>query len=146
MSFYVYTLIDPRDAAVFYVGKGKGLRAWHHEKAERRGVERNAIKAEKLGQIRRAGLRPIVTIVQDGLTEREAYRLERSMIVSRHAELTNIALGSRTAMECVLAATREDLARIKPLCVLLKERPSRERVAIWASVVSGLSRIAQKAA
>jgi hypothetical protein len=35
--FYVYELIDPRDGKVFYVGKGKGERAWQHEIDVRRG-------------------------------------------------------------------------------------------------------------
>ena len=144
--FYVYTLTDPRTNAVFYVGKGKGRRAWRHEVAERNGRELNALKAEILGQIRRAELRPIVTIVRDGLSEREAFQLERAMIADRRFELTNIAHGSRSPLEVVQAGARDSLAQIKPLCVLLREGASPERLAVWSRVVGGLSRIHQNAA
>jgi len=29
-NFYVYQLIDPRDSLIFYVGKGKDDRMYHH--------------------------------------------------------------------------------------------------------------------
>lgn len=31
-EFFVYDLIDQRDGGVFYVGKGKGNRPFHHER------------------------------------------------------------------------------------------------------------------
>ncbi len=30
LKYYVYTLIDPRDNKIFYVGKGKGNRVFYH--------------------------------------------------------------------------------------------------------------------
>lgn len=145
-AYYVYLLVDPRTDTAFYVGKGKGRRAWSHQRAERGGRERNGKKAEVLGQLRRAGLEAAVHIVKDGLTEREAFKLERDLIRRDAATLTNISMGCRTAMESVQAAAREDLWRIKPLCQMWRERASPERMAAWAWVVAGLGRIVQKAA
>lgn len=34
---YVYALVDPRDNAVFYIGKGKGRRMYEHEREAARG-------------------------------------------------------------------------------------------------------------
>lgn len=144
-GFYVYELVDPRTDAAFYIGKGKGRRAWVHETAERLGRERNALKAEVLGQIRRAGLRPIVRIVEEGLTQEEALRLERGRIVRDHKSLTNISLGERSPMERVRAEARASLAEVKPLCALLRGRASPDKLAVWRRVVTGLSRIAAPA-
>lgn len=144
-GFYVYELVDPRTGLAFYVGKGKGRRAWVHEAAASNGRERNGLKAEVLGQIQRAGLTVDVRIVQDGLSEDVALRLERSMIVLRHAELTNIALGNRSPMEVVRAAARNDLATIKPLCALIREGADAPRLRVWQQVVGGLSRLARAA-
>lgn len=140
--FYVYELIDPRNDAVFYVGKGKGLRAWVHEARARRGREPNALKAEVLGQIRRAGLSPIVNIAAENLTEEDAYKIERGMIVRNHAALTNIALGSRSALERVKALARENIANLKPLCVMVREGSDGERLKMWAKIRSGFNHVA----
>lgn len=140
-GFYVYELIDPRTSEAFYVGKGKGRRAWVHEADELRGSGCNAIKRERIGQIRRAGLRVEVSILADGLSEREAYRLERVQIVSRHERLTNISLTARTPLEVVAAECREGLAKLKPLCTLIREGASAERLKAWTQIHAGLARV-----
>lgn len=51
-SWYVYTLADPRDGAVFYVGKGKGNRAWQHEAGVRNGrPDGNARKGQLIREV-----------------------------------------------------------------------------------------------
>lgn len=142
-GFYVYELIDPRTEAAFYVGKGSGRRAWVHETVARNGRERNALKAEVLGQIRRAGLSPGVRIIADGLTEEAALKMERGIIVRNHGTLTNIALGARSAMERVRAEARESIARLKPLCIMVREGSDGARLKVWATIHSGLSSVAQ---
>lgn len=47
-KFYVYELVDPRDGAVFYVGKGMGHRIANHETEARRA----AFVTRKVSRIR----------------------------------------------------------------------------------------------
>lgn len=144
-GFYVYRLVDPRDGHTFYIGKGKGRRAWTHARAEIAGRERNGLKAERLSDIRRAGLTVIVDIEREGLTESEAFALERALIKAAAPSLTNISQGSRSPVEVVAASIRASRAEIKPLCALWKERASPERMALWARISSGLVRLQAKA-
>jgi hypothetical protein len=46
---YTYSLIDPRDKSVFYIGKGKGARIDAHEKEAIKGVCSN--KCNKIREI-----------------------------------------------------------------------------------------------
>ncbi|MBT5517608.1 MAG: hypothetical protein HOK33_01550 [Rhodobiaceae bacterium] len=101
LGYYVYKLIDPRDGAVFYVGKGKGDRVFAHCK---NAIEQSAIEAEedeedevslKLGTIReilREDLFPLHIIARHGMTEDEAFLVEAALIDNTPG-LTNIAGG-----------------------------------------------------
>ncbi len=144
-GFYVYRLIDPRDGQAFYIGKGQGRRAWTHARAEIAGRERNGLKAERLADIRRAGLTVIVDIERDGLTESEAFALERAMIKASAPTLTNISQGARSPMEVAAASIRTSRAEIKSLCAMRKEAASPERMALWARITSGLAQLQAKA-
>jgi uncharacterized protein len=64
LKYYVYIYRDPRNGEVFYVGKGKGDRAFIHlsDKSERRKVTR--IRA-----IRAAGYEPEIQILTHGLSD-----------------------------------------------------------------------------
>lgn len=59
MTFYVYTLTDPRNGAVFYVGKGKRSRMYAHEWAVKRGEipNGNFKLGRKIKKILSVGLR-----------------------------------------------------------------------------------------
>lgn len=137
--FYVYTLTDPRDGAVFYVGKGKGRRAWCHEREAKRNAGCNAIKRARITAILAAGHRPAIHIVADGLTEDAALKRERQMITEQRKALTNVSGGSRGPLELIAAGCGEDLRTLKPLCTLVKEGASRERLAVWRRVVGSLA-------
>ncbi|NQE62941.1 GIY-YIG nuclease family protein [Caulobacter sp. RHG1] len=145
-GFYVYRLIDPRNGEAFYIGKGKGRRAWRHARAELSGRELNGLKAERLGEIRRAGLTVVVDIEREGLTETEAFALERALIKASAPTLTNISQGCRSPTEVVAASTRASRHEIKPLCAMWKEGADRERMALWVRITSGLVRLQAKAA
>lgn len=141
--FYVYELVDPRTGTAFYVGKGKGRRAWAHESAVRHFRERNGLKAEVIAQLHSEGLRPEVRIVSADMIEADAFRLERKMITARRDELTNISGGAHTAQEASEAAAKAYLQRVKPFDVWAGERPRSDiEVGMYHRIVEELRKIA----
>lgn len=95
--FYVYELFDPRDGRVFYVGKGCGKRDTSHVYRARRGDFSNPAKSTTINEIEALGLSVGVRRVSEGLSERDAFRLERQQIAKYGiANLTNITPGSET--------------------------------------------------
>jgi hypothetical protein len=76
LKYYVYVYRDPRNNEVFYVGKGKGNRAFTHlqDESERR-------KAIRIGEIRRAGKEPVIEVLTHGLdSEVTALKVEAAII------------------------------------------------------------------
>lgn len=93
--FYVYQLIDPRNSLPFYVGKGKGLRAWSHSKAVRAGKSSGNLKKDQLiSELFAAGLDPIVRIVAEYEDQADAFDHEIEMI-STISGLLNILKGGQ---------------------------------------------------
>jgi|688.fasta_scaffold245222_2 DNA invertase Pin-like site-specific DNA recombinase len=72
--YYVYEWIDPETGNIFYVGKGKGKRAWNSHSGYRCG--------NKLKNILKKGyaIQEIVNIVKEGLSESVALSIEDSLI------------------------------------------------------------------
>ena len=63
-KFYVYTLIDPRDLSVFYIGKGTAARSYAHtHKLDVRETDASP-KARRVRQILDAGEEVIVNIIK----------------------------------------------------------------------------------
>lgn len=92
--YYVYTLSDPRDGAVFYVGKGCGNRIDQHERDARKGRFANAGKELRIREIWAAGCDVVKVKVIESLTEPAAY-LEEARLISEIGidNLTNIGCG-----------------------------------------------------
>jgi hypothetical protein len=91
-EFYVYELSDPRDGAVFYVGKGKGSRLWRHEVDAKAG--KPGAKCDRIRDILADGLRPQTMVVQSFRDETSAYRAEAQRIAHYGLDrLTNISPG-----------------------------------------------------
>ena len=85
LKYYVYALKDPRTNAIFYVGKGKGNRAFHHQ-----GDDSAREKARVIADIVAAGMQPAVEILTHGLDEQSAFDIEAYTIaVLGRARLTN---------------------------------------------------------
>lgn len=117
---YVYMLIDPRDNAAFYIGKGTGDRVYHHvwaalgdtpstgeghellvdsERSDDRAVR--TAKDDRIRQIAAAGLAVEHHIIRVCDSPEEAFAVEQALISgfrigarqSEHGELTNVVSG-----------------------------------------------------
>jgi hypothetical protein len=92
--YYIYSLTDPRNGTIRYIGKGTGKRwLWclHNKCAALYGVEPWVLR------LRNLGLAPITTKVLEGLSNEQANRWEIGLIASigRHPDgpLLNCAPG-----------------------------------------------------
>ena len=112
--FYVYFLIDPRDDSIFYVGKGKGKRIRRHVANVRNGKWDNGAKCERIVEIHAAGFNVIEHIHKDGLSEDQAFALER-ILIREHREngLTNISSGTVTELQSCIAKLKHLRATMK---------------------------------
>lgn len=77
LNYYVYMLIDPSNDEPFYVGKGKDNRVFAHINQEIAEDTEN-LKYLEIDQIGRDKVKHI--IVRHGLSEKEAYGIEASLI------------------------------------------------------------------
>jgi hypothetical protein len=93
LGYYVYLLIDPETNSVFYVGKGTGNRIFSHINiAISLPVEND--KLDRIRAIQAKGLQVKHIIHRHGLTEKEAYEVEASLIdFIGIRDLTNIVKG-----------------------------------------------------
>jgi len=75
-AFYVYVYSDPDTHRPFYVGKGTGDRVHQHLKHP----DKKTDKGRKIIEILNRGKKPIIEIVNFGLTEDAAFAAEAAMI------------------------------------------------------------------
>lgn len=90
-DFYVYVYIDPRNNEEFYYGKGRGSRknAHHLDKSD-------SEKAQRIRDILREDMRPIIKIIARNLSEHDALLIESTLIWKLGRSITNIASGRFT--------------------------------------------------
>jgi hypothetical protein len=79
-GFYVYALVDPRDDKVFYIGKGNGNRVFSHEIESGKSEKNEKKKIKKIHEIEDNGYSVKRLIVNWGLSEKEAFVAEASLI------------------------------------------------------------------
>lgn len=104
---YVYQYIDSTTGLPFYIGKGTGSRKDFHLAEAQRALlgstrGRRSYCVSKIIVLLNNGLSPVIEIVQDGLSDDEAFRLEESLIAKYGRKgldtdgiLTNRAIGGR---------------------------------------------------
>lgn len=117
LKYYVYMYSDPETLQPFYVGKGKGNRAFSHlaDTTENK-------KVAKLQQLKEDKKTPIIEILAHGLDEETAFKIETAVIDLIGIEnLTNEQRGHRAstygkidaatlnARYCVQKLSKEDI-------------------------------------
>jgi hypothetical protein len=118
---YVYVYSDPRNREAFYIGKGRGNRAFSHleEKGE-------ADKTSRIAAIRKSGAEPRIDILRYGMTNEESSLVEAAVIdfvgLSRLANAIRgnhrTSLGRVSSKDLVTLLTAK-LANIKHRVVLI---------------------------
>lgn len=97
-AFYVY--VYRIDGEMAYVGKGKGKRSHVHLRKSH-----NPILAQRIS----AGASVSVKVIKRGLSEPDAFRLERRCINKWRATLSNMTQGTRTQTEALWHQCLNDL-------------------------------------
>lgn len=87
-DYYVYVYIDPRNYEEFYYGKGKRDRKDEHVKDDG-----DSEKAKRIKEILGIGQKPIIKVIAKGLTERDAFLIEKTLIWKLGRNLTNVSSG-----------------------------------------------------
>lgn len=125
--FYVYALVDPRDGATFYIGKGTGQRLLAHGfEADIDGGNRgNHAKLARIRDIRAAGLEPQLDIVRHGLNEPESFLVEAALIDSIDGLTNTVAghgrvIGRRPLREYVVEYGAQPVPPDAPPAVLIR--------------------------
>lgn len=83
---YVYRI----NGVMAYAGKGCGDRAWQHIKGARNPILRQRIASAKTVQVR---------VIRTGMTEAEAFQLERRCIAKWKQTLCNVSQGAYSSAE-----------------------------------------------
>lgn len=123
IQWYVYALRDPRNKEVFYVGKGKDNRWFHHIKSAQEQHDDPSLKIQRIRDIEAAGYAVDPFIIRSGIkSESHAYDIEAAVIhayellkraeVPLPVDLTNLVdghhsergLASISAMQSLLNA------------------------------------------
>jgi len=94
LKYYVYIYSNPKTSEIFYVGKGKGNRAFSHLEDKKESA-----KVRYINELRKQGYEPKIEILIHGLDEEEtALRVEASIIdLIGINNLTNQQLGYRSS-------------------------------------------------
>ena len=87
-EYYVYVYIDPRNFEEFYYGKGKGARKDSHL-----SEDSDSEKSKRIKAIKKAGLEPIIRVIAQGLSERDALMVEKTLLWKLGRQLTNVSSG-----------------------------------------------------
>ena len=77
LCFYVYSLVDPRNSKIFYIGKGSGNRVFQHCEAALL-ENKESLKLNLIRDIIASGAKVEHYILRHKLSEKEALQLKLS--------------------------------------------------------------------
>jgi hypothetical protein len=95
-SAYVYMLTDPRNGMPFYAGKGHGKRCEFHLDEAKYYTNRKSKKLNKIRKLMSLGLKPIITKVEENISDADAIDFECLLIAEMRdigIQLTNMTDG-----------------------------------------------------
>jgi hypothetical protein len=130
LDAYVYMLFDPRDEKPFYVGKGRANRVFQHMQCALKDIDVSIAKYEIIRAINNSPFAsPKHIIVRHGLTDKEAFQIESSLIDSLKLlglELSNLVSGHNAADKGIMTAEQimglynaEDLTELPGDCIII---------------------------
>lgn len=142
LKCYVYRLIDPRNGATFYVGRGRGNRVFDHAAAhlehspepadlgKNDADKRKGLKLELIRKIHAAGFPVAHVIHRHGLDEKTADEVEAALI-DAYPGLANIVAGVGSS-ERGVAHANEIIERYEPEFAHFKHDAILINVNKWA--------------
>lgn len=136
LKYYVYLLIDPYTNQPFYVGKGKDDRVFNHLKC---ALELETA-SDKYDRIREIGMNGDIVghvIVRHGLTEKEAFEIEASIIdvlEFMNSGITNLVGGHKSIEKGLMTSNEikrlynaEELLEISNNCIIININKKYQR-------------------
>lgn len=88
-EYYVYVYVDPRNFEEFYYGKGRDNRKEAHL-----SDFSDSRKRDRIDAIKADGQKPIIKVIARGLSEREAFLVEKTLLWKLGSSLLNESSGS----------------------------------------------------
>ncbi|HZF99719.1 MAG TPA: terminase small subunit [Chitinophagales bacterium] len=144
-GYYVYFLVNPINGNIFYVGKGKGKRKDMHLLNHFSRNFDNTRKHATIASILAARQNPLAVVFESGLSEAQAFDLERQLINNLNAPcLTNAAPGVKSENEAAKERAMLNLSRIMPFekWVSIRSRTECEK-SMYQRIVNEFKKIAE---
>jgi uncharacterized protein len=137
LRYYVYMLLDPRDNRPFYIGKGFEDRVFNHLNHALTDLDISNAKYDKIREIEECGQTVTHIIIRHGLTEKEAFQIEATLIEAFNycgvllsnqiAGHNSIEKGLMTTEEIIGLYKAEPLNKIDSDCILININKKYQR-------------------
>lgn len=137
LKYYVYMLLDPQGDKPFYVGKGKNNRVFNHMALALTDTDTSTLKYDTIREIEQRGQTIKHIIVRHGLTEKEAFIIEASLIdtliycklglSNEQGGHNSIEKGLMTSEEISRLYNAQPLEKIENNCVLININKTYKR-------------------
>jgi hypothetical protein len=135
---YVYMLLDPITVKPFYVGKGSGNnRVFDHLDLALTDTDTSTLKYEKIREIQQSGHEVLHIIVRHGLSDKEAFEIEASlidtltycglMLTNEQGGHHSVDKGLMTTKEVIRLYNAQPLLSMEKNCMLININKTFER-------------------